>query len=90
MKYKNRLTGEVYLHLAYAFHLDGASPVQVVLFCPDDNDNIIYSMPTERFEREFKTVCERCDDTGLIDGEICAYCAEFGIGAESKKYSRVA
>ena len=82
MKYKNRKTGEIFIHLAHAVNLDGLNPVSVVIFCPEDNEHSIFTMAVDLFNVQFQATCEICYDLGLIDGLRFEPCYQLGMNKE--------
>lgn len=54
MIYKNRRTGEKFIHLAIAQNLE--SMKNHVVFCPDDSEHSVFTMQEDKFYSEYETV----------------------------------
>jgi len=54
MYYKNRRTGEKFIHLAIAQNIDTMK--NQIVFCPDDSEHSIFTMTEDKFYSEYETV----------------------------------
>lgn len=74
MKYKNRKTGELFIHLARAVRLNGMSPVDTIVFCPSDKSSAIFTMDISDFKIAFDDACIECGSTKSVSNALCGYC----------------
>ena len=54
MFYKNRKTGDKFLHLATAQNIETMK--NQIVFCPNDSENSIYTMLEDKFHSEYEAV----------------------------------
>jgi hypothetical protein len=55
MRFRNKKTGEIYRHLAYATECTNSiNSTGVVIYCKDDNEHNIFVRETGEFEEKFE------------------------------------